>query len=168
MDRGALPSEAQWEYAARGGSTQDPYGPLDEIAWTASNSGRERIDSESLFRNDKAHYEERLKENGNRPHAVGQKRPNGFGLYDMIGNVAELTNDWADPTYYGHSPEQDPPGPPTGQTRIARGGYYAYHESANRASKRLADDPSERSPITGFRCVISEVQPVAPPSSPTK
>lgn len=152
---GMLPSEAQWEYAARGGSAQNPYGPLDEIAWTASNSGDEHFDSETLFRSDKAGFQKKIKENHNRLHDVGLKRPNGFGLYDMLGNALELTNDWADPNYYARSPEVDPTGPATGTARIARGGFYAYVESANHASKRLAGDPAERSPINGFRCILS-------------
>ena len=155
---GALPSEAQWEFAARGGSTQDPYGRLDDIAWTASNSGVKHLDAEGLFRNDKAHYEETLKKNENRPHEVGQKTANGFGLYDMIGNVAELTNDWADLSYYSKSPEQDPGGPATGQAKILRGGHFLYPDTPNRASKRLWGDPKEGSPIAGFRCVLLEVE----------
>ena len=151
---GSLPTEAQWEYAARGGSSQDPYGSLDEIAWTAANSGRQSLDAETLFKNDKAHYEETLKKNGNGPHEVAQKRANGFGLYDMIGNVAELTADWADLSYYSHSPEQDPTGPAKGEGRILRGGHFLYPDTPNRASKRLWADPSERSPIVGFRCVL--------------
>ena len=151
---GALPSEAQWEYAARGGSTKDPYGPLDQIAWTSSNSGNERIDSEALSRNDPAHYEETLKKNGNRPHEVAQKRPNGYGLYDMIGNMLEFTNDFADLNYYQHSPEQDPAGPATGNMRISRGGHFLYPDRACRASKRLWGSGKEASPIEGFRCIL--------------
>jgi formylglycine-generating enzyme required for sulfatase activity len=151
---GSLPSEAQWEYAAHGGSGQDPYGPLDEIAWTARNSGRQKLDAETLFKTDKAHYEELLKNNGNGPHEIGQKRANGFGLYDMIGNVAEFTADWADLSYYTHSPEQDPAGPTKGEARVLRGGHFLYPDTPNRASKRLWGDPSERSPVAGFRCVL--------------
>ena len=151
---GALPSEAQWEYAARGGSTQDPYGPLDEIAWTASNSGRARIDADAIFRDDKAHYEERIMKNGNRPHDVAQKTPNGFGLYDMIGNVAEWTNDWFDPTYYSHSPETDPQGADSSPARVSRGGHFIYPSVPNRASKRLWNAPQGRSPVVGFRCMM--------------
>lgn len=153
---GSLPTEAQWEYAARGGSDKDPYGPLDEIAWTASNSGDQHFDSEALFRSDKPGFEKKIKENHNRPHEVGQKQPNSYGLYDMLGNVLELTKDWADPNYYSNSPATDPAGPPSGKAKISRGGYFAYVESANHASKRLAGDPTERSPITGFRCVLPE------------
>ena len=153
-----MPTEAEWEYAARGGSPQDPYGPIDEIAWTASNSGAERFDSETLFRTDPTAFQRKIKENGNRPHEVGSKRANGLGLYDMIGNVLELTNDWADPRYYAHSPERDPRGPASGATRISRGGHFAYVESANHASKRLAGDPAERSPLVGFRCVLRDTR----------
>jgi formylglycine-generating enzyme len=155
---GALPTEAQWEYAARGGSSSDPYGPLDEIAWTASNSGREHIDADSLFQNDRAHYEEILRNNDNRPHDVGLKKPNAYGLYDMIGNVAEWTNDWLDLSYYSHSPEIDPSGPPAGQAKVSRGGHFLYPSPPNRASKRLWNEPQGRSPIVGFRCVLLDVQ----------
>jgi len=155
---GAMPTEAQWEYAARGGSSSDPYGPLDEIAWTASNSGREHLDADSIFQNDKPHYEEILKSNGNAPHEVGQKRPNAFGLYDMIGNVAEWTNDWVDPSYYSQSPEVDPSGPVTGEAKVLRGGHFLYPSQPNRASKRLWNDPKDRSPIGGFRCVLPDLK----------
>jgi formylglycine-generating enzyme required for sulfatase activity len=155
---GSLPTEAQWEYAARGGSQHDPYGPINEIAWTASNSGDQNFDSETLFRTDPEAFRKKLKDNRNRPHPVGQKRPNVFGLYDMLGNVLEFTADWADPNYYSHSPEKDPTGPAEGRSRISRGGYFAYVESANHASKRLAGDPAERSPISGMRCVLSELR----------
>jgi formylglycine-generating enzyme required for sulfatase activity len=66
-----LPSEAEWEYACRGGSKEDPYGPVEEIAWVKDNSG-------------------------GTTHPVGLKRPNAYGLYDMFGNVAE----WCEDTYY--------------------------------------------------------------------
>jgi formylglycine-generating enzyme required for sulfatase activity len=91
-----LPTEAEWEYAARAGTTGPLYGKLDEIAWYNGNSG-------------------------NKTHPVGQKKPNGFGLYDMIGNVWEMCLDWKDDSYYAHSPRRDPQGPSSGQGRIMRG-----------------------------------------------
>jgi formylglycine-generating enzyme len=89
---------------------------------------------------------------------VRLKRPNGFGLYVMLGNILELTNDWADPNYFAHSPEVDPRGPASGAARISREGYYTYVESTNHASKRPEQDPTERSPIVGFRCILPEAR----------
>jgi formylglycine-generating enzyme required for sulfatase activity len=83
-----LPTEAEWEYAARAGSTRPYAGALDDIAWYAGNSGDET-------------------------HPVGQKKPNSWGLYDMEGNVREWVSDWYSRTYYSNSPATDPPGPAT-------------------------------------------------------
>ncbi len=105
---GRLPTEAEWEYAARAGSTAARYGDLDEIAWYADNSGRQRLDSDRIWKEDQANYAKRLNENGNGMHEVGQKRANGFGLYDMLGNVWEWVNDWYDENYYKNSPSPRP------------------------------------------------------------
>ena len=86
---GRLPTEAEWEYAARAGDTASRYGDLGEIAWYADNSGQ-------------------------KTHEVGQKRANSFGLFDMLGNVSEWVNDWYDENYYQNSPSQDPKGPASG------------------------------------------------------
>lgn len=80
---GRLPTEAEWEYAARGGTTQSRYGEnLDDIAWYLENGNRKE-------------------------HEGGLKKPNPFGLFDMLGNLWEWVNDWYDPNYYQHSPDQD-------------------------------------------------------------
>jgi formylglycine-generating enzyme required for sulfatase activity len=139
---GRLPTEAEWEYAARGGSTEARYGPIDDIAWYADNSGRQRLDSTgNRSLQDCVNYEQRMKENGNGTHEVAQKRANGFGLYDMLGNVYELVNDWYHEKYYQSSPSQDPQGPGSGRYRVVRGGcWYNYDcgglESVPRVSFR--------------------------------
>ncbi len=86
---GRLPTEAEWEYAARAGSTEARYGSLDEIAWYDKNSGSQA-------------------------HEVGQKRANGFGLFDTLGNVWEWVSDWFDASYYASSPGVEPPGASSG------------------------------------------------------
>ena len=138
---GRLPTEAEWEYAARAGSTAARYGDLDEIAWYADNSGRQRLDSERILKEDQANYVKRLDENGNDMHEVGQKRANGFGLYDMLGNVWEWVNDWYDEKYYQNSPSQDPAGPTSGQERVLRGGSWDGYPSLVRVSSRTRYGP---------------------------
>ena len=124
---GRLPTEAEWEYAARGGSTEARYGPIDDVAWYDGNSGGQT-------------------------HDVAQKRPNGFGLYDMLGNVWEWVNDWYDQNYYQSSPSQDPQGPTSGQMRVLRGGSWDLFPGVVRASFRLRGYPASRDDNFGFRC----------------
>jgi len=125
---GRLPTEAEWEYAARAGSTEPRYGNLDEIAWYNQNSGRQTRD-------------------------VAQKRANGFGLYDMLGNVWEWVNDWYDQNYYQNSPQQDPTGPATGQLRVLRGGSWnALGPRSVRVTFRSKLDPAGGYISIGFRC----------------
>ena len=87
-----LPTEAEWEYAARAGSKEPWASRLDDIAWYGRNSEDET-------------------------HPVGKKKPNAWGLYDMQGNVRELVEDWYGNRYYSDSPVADPTGPPPGQQR---------------------------------------------------
>jgi serine/threonine-protein kinase len=148
---GRLPAEAEWEYAARAGSTQARYGPIDAIAWYADNSGRDRLDSTRIWPSDPMKQFKRLEENGDRPHEVAQKRPNAFNLYDMLGNVWEWVNDYYSQDYYAASPERDPHGPDTGQSRVIRGGSWRDVPENVVASGRARLDPNSGG--NSFRCV---------------
>jgi formylglycine-generating enzyme required for sulfatase activity len=123
---GRLPTEAEWEYAARAGSTQALYGDIDRIAWYSANSGSQT-------------------------HDVGQKQPNGFGLYDMLGNVWQWTADWYGT--YRESPDRDPAGPASGTYRVLRGGAWDHNPRGEHASYRNWVDPGKRNYTFGFRCV---------------
>jgi formylglycine-generating enzyme required for sulfatase activity len=155
---GRLPTEAEWEYAARAGSTAARYGDLDDISWYADNSGRQRLDGDRIWKEagNAAAYGKRLNENGNRTHEVGQKRANGFGLYDVLGNVLGWVNDWYDQNYYQNSPSQDPSGPPSGQYRVLRGGSWLTNRGLVRVSYRNCRYPDDRDPqfglLHGVRC----------------
>jgi formylglycine-generating enzyme required for sulfatase activity len=84
-----LPTEAEWEYACRAGTTGDYAGNLDAMAWYANNSGRQYLDAMAFLYTDSNNYRSQLLNNGNQTHPVGTKQPNAWGLYDMLGNVAE-------------------------------------------------------------------------------
>ena len=147
-----LPTEAEWEYAARAGNTSARYGSLDAVAWYGDNSGKQRIDSTEIWRKDQANYARRLSENGNGPHRVGQKAPNAWNLYDMLGNVWQWTADWYDAGDYGRGESRDPMGPSSGQYRILRGGSWYYVPRGVRVSGRLRIEPQLRFNDFGFRC----------------
>jgi len=137
---GRLPSEAEWEYAARGGTTGSLYGPLEEIAVYAANSG-----------NGHGQW-------GN-PNMVGLKRPNAFNLYDMLGNVFEWTNDWYDSNYYDQSPASDPQGPPTGKEKVERGRAWVANAADMRVSYRGSEQPDKNFYEGGFRCAVDTLKP---------
>jgi formylglycine-generating enzyme required for sulfatase activity len=119
-----LPTEGEWEYACRAGTTGDRYGNIDSIAWYSSNSG-----------------------STTRP--VGQKQANGWGLYDTLGNVWEWCQDW----YGGYSSsyQTDPTGPASGAGRVRRGGGWFYRAQLVRSAIRDLYDPGDYGYTLGFR-----------------
>jgi formylglycine-generating enzyme required for sulfatase activity len=141
------------------GSTEGRYGDLDEIAWYADNSGRQRLDSTRIRKEGRANYMKRLGENGNGMHEVGQKRANAFGLYDILGNMFEWVNDWYDEKYYQSSPSQDPAGPTSGTLGAQRGGAWNYYPEGSRVSFRGHDRPAERGLSHACRCRVEVFAP---------
>jgi len=130
---GRLPTEAEWEYAARGGNQSRNYkysgsDNLDEVGWYSNNSG-------------------------NKTHPIGQKKPNELGLYDMAGNVWEWCQDGYDEGYYAKSPRDNPTGPSYGSHRVLRGGSWSGIGYGCRLSLRNRLDPVNRGNYIGFRCV---------------
>jgi formylglycine-generating enzyme required for sulfatase activity len=139
-----LPTEAEWEYAARAGSESTYcFGPqvarLADYAWFQKNSGRQT-------------------------HPVGRLAPNAWGLYDLHGQVHEWCADWFDRSYYARSPEVDPRGPRRGVARALRGGDWGSEAWYCRCAIRSLSAPTRRSPRVGFRVVL----PTAPPAKPQK
>jgi len=135
-----LPTEAEWEYAARAGADTDyDFGNLPQklrsYACYAGNSTK-------------------------KTDLVGRKRPNRWGFHDMYGNVLEWCNDVYDPTYYSQSPGKDPRGPAKGEKRVMRGGAWDSSDTACRAATRYAELPGITDACFardtfGFRCVRS-------------
>jgi formylglycine-generating enzyme required for sulfatase activity len=127
-----LPSEAEWEYACRAGTTtafnngSSDDATVGNIAWYNGNSGEQT-------------------------HAVGGKAANALGLYDMAGNVWEWVNDWSDWAYYYGSPSTNPLGPVSGTTRVRRGGSWNYHTFYARSSYRTNYTPGYTDIAVGFR-----------------
>ena len=128
-----LPTEAEWEYAARGGNRSGHYtysggGNIDAVGWYRGNSGGET-------------------------HNVATKRPNELGLYDMSGNVWELCHDWYGD--YSSASQTNPAGPDSGSRRVIRGGSWSDPAARVRVSSaRYNSTPSERNGFLGFRLAL--------------
>jgi formylglycine-generating enzyme required for sulfatase activity len=122
---GRLPSAAEWEYAAKAGTSGGRYGKLDDIAWYEGNSNFS-------------------------VHPVAQKKPNAFGLYDMLGNVVEWTHTW----YWVQLNQEDinPTGPSTAEYKELRGGGWWDDSNLVRASYRVRIETTDEDDSIGFRC----------------
>ena len=134
-ERYRLPTEAEWEYAARGGPRSRGYryagsNNPSAVAWYVDNSG-------------------------DKTHPVGQKQPNELGLYDMSGNVWERVQDRYAADYYSSSPVSDPQGPSSGAYRVYRGGSWYGYPRYCRAASRHGNSPGYRSYYLGFRLARS-------------
>jgi formylglycine-generating enzyme required for sulfatase activity len=132
-----LPTEAEWEYAARSGGKDEQ--------WAGTNDPKKLVDYAWFGAN--ANYQ---------THRVGEKKPNGIGLYDMTGNVWEWMSDWYAPDYYARSPEHDPQGPASGTQRVLRGGFWGSLDDMARTTRRVGLAPTTRSPGYGFRVVQTQ------------
>jgi len=131
-----LPTEAG-EYAARGGLAGKRYPWGDELTHDDANylgtGGKDRWDLSTA--------------------PIGSFEANGYGLYDMAGNVWEWCSDWYDENYYSKSPVSNPQGPSTGEWRVFRGGSWGDDTFGRRAAVRGFDSPTNASGLIGFRCV---------------
>jgi formylglycine-generating enzyme required for sulfatase activity len=140
---GRLPTEAEWEYAARGGQKSEGYiysgsNNLNDVGWHYENS---KVSGSSNF------YE------GHGTHPVGQKKPNELGIYDMTGNVYEWCIDKYNRDYYGYSPKNNPQGPEHGNSRVLRGGSWGDQHKACRTRYRVSVGEYTNYFMYGFRFV---------------
>jgi formylglycine-generating enzyme required for sulfatase activity len=137
-----LPTEAEWEYACRAGTTTPFYWGTENNGTQSNSKGRDP-DGTTL----------------KRTTTVGSYGANPFGLHDMHGNVVEWCSDWFDANDYGNSPSEDPQGPASGSGRVVRGGSWYNENRYSRAANRVGGKPGNRSNSdVGFRVVSESVR----------
>ena len=141
----SLPTEAQWEFAARGGNLSQGYkfsgsNTLSEVGWYSDNDEGVEGDDDPYFGG---------------PHPVGTKQANELGIYDMSGNVSEWCSDIFSDTYYSKSEYWNPTGPSEGDARVVRDGSYWNFAEYCRVSRRSGGTPSNSTSILGLRLCLS-------------
>lgn len=152
-----LPTEAEWEYVARWGSMMDYVrNPdfLNTFVWFGNNSGNAVIDAAAIWQNDKENYTKRLLANGNKTQITDTKKSNGFGVYDMIGNVWEWCEDYYQPNYNGAPTDGTEVTTPNGKNlRVLRGCSWYSDARSCRVTNRSSYPQDESGSTIGLRII---------------
>ncbi|GJL66029.1 MAG: hypothetical protein NPIRA05_10000 [Nitrospirales bacterium] len=147
-----LPTEAEWEYAARAGTTTEHWwgdeAPPELVGNLPDTTFHAVFEKEMAF--------ESFDDGAARLAEVGAGRANPWGFFDMAGNVWEWTNDWYDSRYYQESPQQNPPGPVEGDEKVKRGGSWSTYQALKVRAHQASEDSDDQ---TGFRCARDVEKP---------